>query len=291
MMSPEENLKKVDAYISRLPALPVTVGKILEIANNPATSPVDLNKVISFDPVLMARVLKLINSAYYGVANQVTSLVRAIIMLGINTVKNLALSTAVLDSFGRKDIFQSLNMNGFWRHSLSVGVLSKMIARARKIDSKILEEYFIAGLLHDIGKIPLNNTLTAEFVEAMSLADRERLPLYQAEARCIGFDHCGAGLMIASAWKFGGEIIDTIKCHHTPETCAEETRPFVYTVAVADFYVNASGIGFSGSRYPEKIPPKVLRYLGISWDSLEAMHEELIQEIEKAKIFLKINEE
>ena len=286
----EENLKKISAYISKLPALPVTVSKVMEIANNPATSPVDLNKVISLDPVLMARVLKLINSAYYGVTNQVTSLVRAIIMLGINTVKNLALSTAVMGSLGKKDIFQSLNMDGFWRHSLSVGVLSKMIARTRNVDPKSLEEYFITGLLHDIGKIPLNNTLTKEFVQAMSEADRQRIPLYRAEAEYIGFDHCTAGLLIGEAWKFGEEILDAIKCHHTPENCAQKNMPFVYTVAAADYYVNTNGIGFSGSRYPEPVPQTVLASLGISWEAIEAMHEELIQEIEKAKIFLKINE-
>jgi putative nucleotidyltransferase with HDIG domain len=290
-MNAEENLKKLTSYISKIPALPVTVSKVLEIANNPNTSPVDLNKVISLDPVLMARVLKLINSAYYGVTNHVTSLVRAIIMLGINTVKNLALSTAVLGSLSKKENFQALNMNGFWQHSLSVGVLSKLIARMRNIDSKILEEYFIAGLLHDIGKIPLNNTLTTEFIQAMGQADRDRLPLYKTEDAHIGVDHCRAGLIIGSMWKFGNEILETIKSHHAPETCEEEYVSFVYTIAAANYYVNFSGIGFSGSRYPEKVSQKVMDYLGISWDSLEAMHEELIQEIEKAKIFLKIHEE
>ncbi|MDR1179548.1 MAG: HDOD domain-containing protein [Spirochaetales bacterium] len=290
-MNADENLKKVSAYISKLPALPVTVSKILEIANNPNTSPVDLNRVISLDPVLMARVMKLINSAYYGVTNQVTSLVRAIIMLGINTVKNLALSTAVLGNLSRKENFQALNMNGFWRHSLSVGVLSKLIARSRNVDPKILEEYFIAGLLHDIGKIPLNNTLTTEFVQAMSRADTERMPLFQLEEECIGFDHSRAGFIIGSEWKFGAEILETIKSHHSLESCAQEHSELVYTVAAANCYVDISGIGFSGSRYPEKLPQNILDHLGISWDNLESMHGELVQEIEKAKIFLKAGED
>jgi putative nucleotidyltransferase with HDIG domain len=285
-MNSDENLKKVSAYISKLPALPVTVSKILEIANNPNISPVDLNRVISLDPVLMARVMKLINSAYYGLSNQVTSLARAIIMLGINTVKNLALSTAVLGNLSKKENFQALNMNGFWRHSLAVGVLSKLIARTRNVDPKILEEYFIAGLLHDIGKIPLNNTLTTEFVQAMSQADRDRSPLFQTEEENIGFDHCRAGLIIGSEWKFGGEILETIKCHHAPESCAQEHIDLVYTVAIANYYVNVSGIGFSGSRYPEKVSQRVTDSLGVSWDSLESMHGELVLEIEKAKIFL-----
>jgi HD-like signal output (HDOD) protein len=290
-MNAEDNLKKIQAYISKMPALPVTVSKVLEIAGSPTTSPVDLNRVISLDPVLMARVLKLINSAYYGVTNQVTSLARAIIMLGINTVKNLALSTAVLGNLGKKENFQALNMQGFWRHSLCVGVLSKLIARTRKLDPKILEEYFIAGLLHDIGKIPLNNTLTEEFIQAMSLSDREHKPLYEAEKSCLGFDHCGAGLIIGTSWKIGGEILDTIRYHHTPASYTGENISLVYTVAAANFYVNVSGIGFSGSRYPEKIPLKVLDHLGISWDKLDDMHGDIMQEIEKAQIFLRINDE
>jgi HD-like signal output (HDOD) protein len=113
----------------------------------------DLNRVISLDPVLVGRVLKLINSAYYGLEQQVTSLVRAMIMLGINTVKNLALSSAILSNLVGRG-FLGLNAEGFWRHSLCVGVTAKLIARKQGIDHSRLEEFFTAGLLHDLGKIP-----------------------------------------------------------------------------------------------------------------------------------------
>src|SRR5512136_2738351 len=160
MQEKERTLAVIQGYISRMPSLPITVSKILQICNDPRTSPVDLNQVISLDPVLMGRVMKLINSAYYSLPNQITSLVRAIIMLGINTVKNLALSTAVLGNLGKKSNFQALNIDGFWRHSLCVGVAAKLVAAKRKRDAKQLEEYFVSGLLHDIGKIPLNNKLS-----------------------------------------------------------------------------------------------------------------------------------
>ncbi|MCX7654895.1 MAG: HDOD domain-containing protein, partial [Treponemataceae bacterium] len=151
-MTPEVE-RKIDSYIKNMPSLPTTVAKVLEVCNNPRTSPADLNQVISLDPVLVGRVLKLINSAYYGLGQQVTSLVRAIIMLGINTVKNLALSSAVLRNLTSRKDFQALEMDGFWRHSLCVGVAAKMIAKKRGVDPKLTEEYFAAGLLHDIGKI------------------------------------------------------------------------------------------------------------------------------------------
>ncbi len=290
-MNAEANLTRVKNYIAKIPSLPVTVSKVLEICNNPATSPVDLNKVISLDPVLMARVLKLINSAYYGLSNQVTSLARAIIMLGINTVKNLALSTAVLGNLGKKDNFQALNMQGFWRHSLCVGVTAKLIAKKRKIDPKILEEYFIAGLLHDIGKIPLNNTLTTEFIEAMTAADKDHRPLNRSEKDFIGYDHSEVGVIIGEAWKLGAGILDVVKYHHSLDAYEGDNRQLLYTVSVANFFSNTNEIGFSGSRFPEPVRSEVLSYLGIDWDYLDDLGDEVIQEIEKAQIFLKISEE
>ena len=105
--------KKIDEYIRNMPSLPTSVTKVLEVCNNPQTSPADLNHVISLDPVLVARVLKLINSAYYGLSQQVTSLVRAIIMIGINTVKNLALSSSVVGNLSKSKISTGLDMEGF----------------------------------------------------------------------------------------------------------------------------------------------------------------------------------
>ena len=125
----EDLEKSLRNYIKTIPSLPTSVTKVLEICNNPSASPADLNHVISLDPVLVGRVLKLINSAYYALGQQVTSLARAIIMLGINTVKNLALSTTVMGSLPSKQASQGLDMEGFWRHSLCVGVSAKLLAK------------------------------------------------------------------------------------------------------------------------------------------------------------------
>lgn len=284
----ENHLRKIEKYINGMPALPVTVTKVVEIANNPATSPVDLNKVISLDPVLMARVLKLINSAYYGVSSKVNSLVRAIIMLGINTVKNLALSSAVMDTFGKKQQFRALDPQAFWRHSLGVGVTSKLIARKRKIDSSRLEEYFIAGLLHGIGKIPLNNVLVDEYVEAMSLADRQKLPLYAAERRVFGFDHTFVGVQIGEAWKLGNAILDTIKYQLRPSEYEGQYGDIVNTTHAAIYFVTVAEIGFSGDRYPERASDHALRALGIDETYLDDIEDEVEQEIQKAEVFLKL---
>ena len=287
-MPASNNVIRIKNYIVSMPSLPTTVAKVMEICNNPKASPIDLDRVISLDPVLMGKVLKLINSAYYGLQNQVTSLVRAIIMLGVNTVKNLALSTAVLDKLADKSGFRALNMEGFWRHSLSVGVVAKMIARKKGVEAQRLDEFFAAGLLHDIGKIPLNNALSDEYVRAMSLADRERIPLHLAEKRSIDLDHAESGAMIADAWHLDGPIADAIRYHHDLALYEGKSEDIVLAVAVADYYSNREGIGFSGCLYPEKLPPEVFERLGVPKVWLEDIDAAVAAEIEKASVFLKI---
>ncbi len=285
-MAGSDNLRKIRDYIMGMPSLPTTVSKVMEVCNNPKTSPLDLDKVISLDPVLMGKVLKLINSAYYGLSTQITSLARAIIMLGVNTVKNLALSTAVIDKFGSKSDFRALNPEGFWRHSLCVGVAAKMIARKRGVDPKTVEEYFAAGLLHDIGKIPINNALSDDYVRTMSLADRERISLYLAEKRSIDTDHAEAGKLVAEAWKLDGPIADSIAWHHVPEAYAGAHREVVHTVAVANYFANREGIGFSGNLYPDRLPQEIFDGLGLQKAALDDLEEHVNAEIDKAKVFL-----
>ena len=272
--------RRVREYVGGMPSLPTTVSKVLEVCNNPKTSPVDLDRVIQLDPVLMGRVLKLINSAYYSLGTQVTSLVRAIIMLGVNTVKNLALSSAVLDRVSSKKDFRALNMEGFWRHSLCVGVTAKLIAKRRGIDPKGIEEYFTAGLLHDIGKIPLNTALAEEYVLTMSLADRERISLVASERRSLGLDHCEAGGVVAENWKLSGAIADAVRWHHDLDAYSGEYGDVLRTVAVADFFANREGIGFSGNRYPDKVSPETFDLLAMEKSMLEELEEPVNAEIE-----------
>jgi putative nucleotidyltransferase with HDIG domain len=287
-MDPKKLLPAIQAYIDKMPSLPTAVSKILEISNDPQSSPADLNRVITLDPVLMGKVMKLINSAYYGLNQEITSLVRAIIMLGINTVKNLALSTAVLGSLGNTKGESALNLEGFWRHSLCVGVTAKKIAQFRRIDSKSLEEYFVAGLLHDIGKIPLNNRLPHYYVKALAYSDRMRVPLYQAEKETFGFHHSDIGAIIVTNWKLSEDIRDPILYHHRLDQYNGNHKELVYTIALANQFTNMNEIGFSGNRFPDPMIRQISMELGIGLDYLDSIQDDINQEIEKARIFLQL---
>lgn len=289
-MSNDRILKVIENYIDKMPSLPVTVTKIMEICNDPKTSPVDLNRVISVDPVLMGRVMKLINSAYYGLSTEITSLVRAVIMLGINTVKNLALSTAVLGALGKNKKSQAMNMDGFWRHSLCVGVTSKQIAKKTGVQAKELEEYFIAGLLHDIGKIPLNNRLPEEYMQALRVCDSQRVPLYRAEEQVLGVTHIETGKMVLKNWRLGEDITHAVMYHHSPADYEGEHKQLVNSVALANYFAGYAEIGFAGDRAPEKIDPSILAKPEINWEFLDDLEDTVNQEIDKAKVFLNLAE-
>jgi HD-like signal output (HDOD) protein len=288
-MDRENLFRIVNSYIIKMPSLPTSVVKILNICNDPKTSPADLNKVISLDPVLMGKVLKLINSAYYSLPNKINSLVRAIIMLGINTVKNLALSTAVLATIGSKSNFNTLNMEDFWRHSICVGSTAKLIAKRRKIDTKSLEEYFIAGLLHDIGKIPLNNRLGRYYEEVLQYTENGSIPLNMMEDKLLGANHAEVGKLIVMNWKLNKAIEDVVVFHHNINEYEGKEVDLLYTVVAANHFANAFKIGFSGNSQPAKVPPEVLSYLDIKWEYFEGIKEEIENEIAKAHIFLELS--
>jgi putative nucleotidyltransferase with HDIG domain len=139
-------------------------------------------------------------------------------------------------------------MEGFWRHSLCVGVAAKILAKKRGIDSKQTEEYFTAGLLHDIGKIPLNAVLAKEYVLTVGVADRERISLFRAEDNTLGLNHCGTGAMIVNAWKLAGPVGDTIMHHHSWVEYSGDHKDMLYSIVAANRFASMSEIGFSGDR-------------------------------------------
>lgn len=285
----EQRLKQLRNYISRMPSLSTTVTKVLEICNNPATSPNELNRVISLDPVLTGQVLRLINSAYYSLPNQVTSLTRSIIILGINTVKNLSLSTAVLASLGGKESFQPLSMDDFWTHSICVGVTAKSLAAIKGIPSANLEEYFVAGLLHDLGKIPLYNCFPEEYGHALKAVTLKQASLRYTENIVFGIDHCTVGKMIAEKWQLVDTIYDSIYYHHNPEEAGEKNRHLITIVSLANTCANIFEIGSSGDTFPDQaMLSRLLGYLEVSWATISELRETVLKEIEKAKVFLQI---
>jgi putative nucleotidyltransferase with HDIG domain len=196
----------------------------------------------------------------------------------------------VLSTLGKKANFNSLNSAMFWEHSLATGVTAKLIALRHKIPVEMVESYFIAGLLHDIGKIPLNNKFPDEFTATIEMAEQKGLTLFLSESRTFGIDHTHIGKLIADKWSLGTDISDTIEFHHTTADYEGEHKNIVFIVSLADYFVNTLKIGYSGNRHRAEIPPEILKYLkdqlGVTLKSLEGIIKDISSEVEKSRVFL-----
>lgn len=288
-LSKNKRLEKIRAYIAKMPSLSTTMTKVLEICNNTNTSPNDLNRVISLDPVLTGQVLKLINSAYYALPDQVTSLTRAIIMLGLNTVKNLALSMAVLKTIGGDQDSPSLCMDDFWSHSIRVGVTGKALAAVKCVPDVAREEYFVAGLLHDLGKIPLSRCFPEEYALALELAGNGRRPLRQMEEMYMGVNHCGVGRMIAEKWRLNVAMHEALARHHDHGETPGERRQTTTVVALANAYTNQTAPESEEDPADAQCALNpLLREAGIPWQALRGLKETVSGEVEKARVFLRV---
>lgn len=275
--------KKIARFINRMPALSTTVGKVLEVCNKIDPSPNELNKVISLDPVLTGQVLKLINSSYYSLINTVTSLPRAITMIGMNTVKNMALSTAVIAtvSLGKKS--KALPITQFWAHSLGVGVTAKLIAKKKDVGIMEREELFFAGLLHDLGKVAFGE----DYATALDLATNNEIDLIDAEKESFGLTHEDVGKLICEKWKLNDFLTTAIAHHHDSVDIMDDER-LVY-LALADMYCNTSGNSDAGNKHPnETRRAELLSKIDLEWSDILALDEEIEAEMERAKAFLQV---
>ncbi|MCG2745813.1 MAG: HDOD domain-containing protein [Desulfobacteraceae bacterium] len=290
----EGQRKKIERFIQKMPSLSTTVGKVLEICSRTDASPNELNKVISLDPVLTGQVLKLINSAYYSLMSKVTSLTRAITMLGMNTVKNMALSTAIINSVAGVNKSKALPTAKFWAHSIGVGVSAKLLGVASGVSVQGREEFFIAGMLHDLGKIPFGD----EYIHVLLSARQEQRPLVEVERELLGIDHQDVGRLIAAKWKLTGFMASCISCHHDISIAEDASREVplgdadrakVAIISLANMLINIHEIGYAGDPFPEYRNAEMLLELsGLDWSDLAAISGQVEEEIQKAQIFLQV---
>jgi putative nucleotidyltransferase with HDIG domain len=288
-LTPSKPLGKIRAYILRIAGLSTTAVKVLRTCNEPNTCANDLNRVISFDPVLTGRVLQLINSAYYSLPSKVNSLTRAIILLGLNTVKNLVLSFAVFESFSKRDTFRVFSADDFWTHSLTVAAAARLLSIQHAVPLAEREDYFVAGLMHDIGKIPLNHLFPDEYRQAAELASESGRATRFGEQAVLGVDHCEVGDIIARKWQLSPALVEALAGHHDLPHQAGEGMSLVNVVGFADVLAHGMGAGIpGGGSLDENEWQRALKGWNLTSDALAALTSAVAVEIEKARVFLEI---
>jgi len=249
MNSPVLKIKRITESIISLPTLPTVVSKMIQLVDNPKTSAASLARLIYTDQALTARILKLANSAYYGFPREISTVNMAIVVLGFNTVKEMGLSLTVLEVFKGGGIDGMFDISRFWQHSIACGSASRLIAR--RFRYHLTSEAFVAGLLHDIGKVILKQYMQAEFIDIIKKASEGKLSLEEAEVETVGANHSQIGAWLAEKWNLPGIIVDCIACHHVPWEAKKEPV-MVAIVSVANYLCHVCQIGNSGRLNPIK---------------------------------------
>jgi putative nucleotidyltransferase with HDIG domain len=276
-----DEVDKVIKRIHELPTLPLVYKRVSDLLRNPYTSASDVAAVISEDQVITTKLLRLVNSAHYGFAEKVETITRAVSLVGMQAVKDLVLATSVMDLFHNDDA-GDWTVVEFWRHSLAVAVASSAIAEA--VDDPCVEEYFVAGLIHDIGKIVWIEYFQPEFYEVLALAKDKRMPMIEAEKQRLGFTHARAGRLLAKRWKLPERLIETIAWHHDPRLADKNPR-FPALVHVADVIANAMHLGKSGNGCVPPLSPEALEICGLKPQDVPQLMP-LIQESYKDSILV-----
>ena len=256
-----KDIKQVIEKIDKIPTLPLVVTKLTDLIRNPRTSATDVQNVINKDPALSARVLKLVNSSFYGFSERISSVSHAIVILGFNTIKNIALTASVFDVFGKDNggADDQFDREAFWLHSIAVAGTSRLIAKHFRLQN--LEDIFVAGLLHDIGKIILDQYAHDQYEKVIQLVREKDMLIVEAEMQVLDLTHAQVGAWLATRWKLPQALVQMIGLHHKPELGNDLAKP-VFTIHLADIFVRAMGIGSGGD---SKIP-KVSRQ---AWNDLE----------------------
>lgn len=283
-----KRIRRITESIINLPTLPTVISKMIELVDNPKTSSASLSRLISTDQALTARILKLANSAYYGFPREISTVNQAIVVLGFNAVRETGLSLSVFDMFKNSGDNELFDITSFWEHSMGVGLAARMVAK--RVAPAAAGEAFVAGLLHDIGKIVYRQYFQSEFEMLMHYVNSEDMELCLAEERVTGTNHAQVGEWLVEKWRLPRRIVESVACHHMPADAPKEPL-FVAAVSLADHICHLSGIGQSGRKGVPEVADATWELLEqggqpVGEEQLDAIQTEFLIEYDKSETFI-----
>jgi putative nucleotidyltransferase with HDIG domain len=268
--------------IDSLPTLPTILQRVTEMVNNPKTSALQLSRVILDDQAMTARLLRLVNSPFYGFPRRISTVTEAVTILGFHAVRNLVLTASVVDLLSANES-SDFSPTKLWEHSVAVAVAGGLLARYTRHDDR--EELFVAGLLHDVGKLVLYQFAPADFVKALTLARREDLALREAEQRTFGYSHDQVGRLLVERWKLPVRLAEAIAYHHRPEV-AQLAKREAAMVHLADILARALALGSDGDDAVPQLSAEAWARLELPASVLETLMAELEEQYQETQEIL-----
>ena len=240
--------------VKNLPTLPGIVIKLTSMAEDPDTTTEQMGKVISKDHILAAKLLKLVNSSFYGFPQRISSLSSAIILLGFNVIKSLIISASIFEFMEDNDV-------ELWEHSLGCAVICNVLAKRLGVSDT--EEISTAGLIHDIGKVAIKMELGAEYEMIQTLAQDREISTRQAEMEILGLDHAEVGGWLAKTWNLPGKLIEPIAMHHNP-SAADNEKMAAAIVHFSNIMIRGMGCGHGADVWVPPLDNDAWQLLGLN---------------------------
>ena len=282
-------MDKILASIHQIPPFPQVAIKAMDIISNTQYVVSDLVEVIRLDQSITANILKLCNSAYFGLPRKVSSLKEAVVYLGTIQLRQVLLASGAKDIYDRPDKGYSYFVGELWQHAIACALMSQVLARHLRLP---LDEnsIFTAALLHDVGKVVLSTYVSQEFAEIEMMVKEEHLSFHDAERRVLGFDHAEIGGRLAELWKFPDSIVAAIRFHHEPEKSPKTFRLLSELIALSDGLVLMVGYGTSADGLSYHIPHLLVDKLKLKKNDIEVLMIKFQEEMDKAQEMIDVKD-
>jgi putative nucleotidyltransferase with HDIG domain len=282
---PKELVAKMVKQVATLATLPEVTASIITTVEDPKSTAQALHKIVAHDPALVTRILKVVNSAFYGLPGQIASIERAIVLLGLNAVKNIAVAASLGQMFRGVQLCEGFTAKDLWQHCIAVAVTARELAKSLKIP--VVDEAFLAGMIHDIGMLVALQTAPDQL---RTVCERVRTgaatDFCATEREIMGVDHQMLGRALAEQWKFPNTCQLVAGFHHQPEGLSENNHILVWVVNAADVLCAQGQKGFNLTALHQKLDEKGLAYVKIDTALIERTRNNLDELVKNASPLL-----
>jgi HD-like signal output (HDOD) protein len=279
-LDPEQIVHDALKNVNALATLPEVTHQIIATVEDPKSSAGQLHRIISHDPSLSARILKVVNSAFYGMSGQIGNVDRAIVLLGLNAVKNIAVAASLGQLFRGAKLGASISARDLWNHCIAVGVTARELARS--VQGVDAEEVFLAGLIHDVGIMVELQCWPEKLQNICSTVKTGGGNFCEAERQTLGVDHQALGKGLTEMWKFTKTCQQVAGFHHDPSGADEDTRAQVTLVYIADTLCCQNPAGFNLTARGQEIDAGVVEKLGLGTTPMEGVKNCMSERIAEA---------
>jgi len=279
-----EKLRNIIMTTRDLPAMPQVAAKVLELSSDPETSAQKLQQVIADDQAMTARILKIANSAMYSCSRRIKTLTEAIVMLGFNSIRSLVVTSAARNLYNTHSSQTGLKERLLWEHSIGAAFSCRILAE--EFAPNFTEEAFLAGLLHDIGKLVLNQKAPREFDEIVQVVYNQNRPFHLTEREVLGFDHANVGALLINKWKLSPVLEDVILNHHNKGAINADSKLLIL-LDLGNKICHKMGIGFIDEPDLDLLGCPANQIMGLQSEVFERTAEKVRQTLEtEMEIFI-----